>query len=789
MGIIESLTSTVRGLFTNNSSSNKKTGVAVYQYGSRNSYNTLGKIENMKYPIATSYLFSPIFGQPRKVNMYSIRTLSKSNWVRMFINVIIKTIVNTEWSIIPIDGEEKNITDKATFEAVKDFFDHPSTNGEDINYFNEVLTHDFLEVGEMMLALVYNESLYEKKSFSLEQQDWSITESITKKVASYDISKTGTTKKSYEIKSLIKNKICKGVTKKGGLIDIRAIDPASVNVDIDKFGDLPTDKPAYFQYMWRNANLMTPKPFFKREIIWEKNNPTSYETYGQSPLISVMMILETLISGVRDNKLLFENGASPDGVLSIMSDSSEQATKVANILKNKIKNNPHKVVVTNEDHKFTSMRLTNQDLQWLDGSKFFKDLIGAMYNVPPDELGFTENSNRATTIGQNKVFVRNSVFPQLSKLKGVWNKVIDTFYPDGMSRECEFKFFYKDLDLIKAQKEMDWGDLDRKVKSINEVRIASGDEEVAWGDDPTELADSMNPLSAGNVKNDVYDDKEKVKENEREDKGFSYALVSKAVVKSDRPTEKLYGMLDSYLAKNFNHLIKEFNVIINKGLSQEETIFEINRLIDGVGGFQLDGLNNSISGLYDLGVDNVEKMTNQNLGVLMNKSSVVDVFGQQIMYGYTLPSGQKWKGFQGLSDDLKNSVVDKIVSSTVAGKGVNVIASEISSLTGVYKNHALMIARTETSRILHGVELTGIAKAGLKVKKQWLAHFDDRTGDDSKRLNGQVVAFNENFVDPKTGAKFFSPPHRPNDRCTLIYITEGTSKGFSSSFNKMIKVV
>ncbi|MFA5406725.1 MAG: phage portal protein [Candidatus Nanoarchaeia archaeon] len=797
MSIIESFKTAAKGLFNLPSVNSKinppKSGLAVYEYGQRNSYNNLGELETMKYPIATSFLYSPVFGIPRNVDLYSIRALSKTHWVRMHINLIIKTVVNTRWEVVPVD-DEKGVINTKVWDDVKSFFKTPSTNGEDLNYFNEVLIHDFLEVGEMMLALVFNESLYESKSFTLTPNAFEVEDTSKDGVSSYKITKGLPEPEDYVIKTPKMDVIKKGVSKKAGLIDVRVIDPASMTVNIDKNGDLPLNTPAYFQYLWCNPTLATPTPFFKREVVWEKNNPTSYECYGQSPLISVMMILETLIASVRDNKLLFENNASPDGFLSYLTDNPDEAVKIANMLKNKLKNNPHKIVVGNEDHKFTSFRLSNQDLEWLNGMKFFKDLVGAMFNTTPDELGFTENSNRATGFSQNKVFIRNSVFPVLKKLECVWNKVIRTFYQDGDEPEVCFKFFYEDFDLKKAQRELDWGDVDRKIKTINEVRVSDGDEEVDWGSKPYE---AVNPMSASAINGNSYGGRDEQKNPYKEDKKDKNFLVSfdydfkpeelkKKLVTSEQP-ESISGPLEHYLDKCFDFMSKEIRLILKKGLSVSETISELQALEGNIGMANLDGVVKAINELYDLGVDNVEELTNMNVSVLLNKGVVTDVFAQQIMYGYTLPSGKQWKGFKGVSQDVTKQLVNTLIEGVNEGKGMNVLADELVGISDLSKYHALLISRTETSRILHGVELTSISKAGLSVKKKWLAQLDSRTGEDSKRLNKQVVDFDENFVDPKTGAQFFAPPHRPNDRCTLEYIYQGYSK--SGSFNKLVKKV
>ena len=52
--------------------------------------------------------------------------------------------------------------------------------------------------------------------------------------------------------------------------------------------------------------------------------------------------------------------------------------------------------------------------------------------------------------------------------------------------------------------------------------------------------------------------------------------------------------------------------------------------------------------------------------------------------------------------------------------------------------------------------------------RQWRAHRDSKTGEDSKRMDGQITGINEPYTDPKTGEKYMLPHIRPNDRCYEI---------------------
>jgi len=65
----------------------------------------------------------------------------------------------------------------------------------------------------------------------------------------------------------------------------------------------------------------------------------------------------------------------------------------------------------------------------------------------------------------------------------------------------------------------------------------------------------------------------------------------------------------------------------------------------------------------------------------------------------------------------------------------------------------------------------GWQEGGAKYR-QWKAHFDKKTADDSKRMNGQIASIDEPYTDPMTGDKYMIPHIRPNDRCWEIPLFE-----------------
>ena len=122
-------------------------------------------------------------------------------------------------------------------------------------------------------------------------------------------------------------------------------------------------------------------------------------------------------------------------------------------------------------------------------------------------------------------------------------------------------------------------------------------------------------------------------------------------------------------------------------------------------------------------------------------------------------------------DEMRKILVDGLLS----GEFTSRVSRQIAMLGGIFDRQAFRaerIVRTELNNAYNTHHLESYRQAQEEIfpdmKKKWLAMIDDRTGDDSIRLTGQVRALDERFIDPGTGRSFLHPPERPNSRCRII---------------------
>jgi hypothetical protein len=132
-------------------------------------------------------------------------------------------------------------------------------------------------------------------------------------------------------------------------------------------------------------------------------------------------------------------------------------------------------------------------------------------------------------------------------------------------------------------------------------------------------------------------------------------------------------------------------------------------------------------------------------------------------------------------------VVEKIklemAQSIVTGEGVDAAVDRVAGVDGIFDGQrwrAERIVRTELS-YSYGIVKQRTMEAMVRddlpgMQKKLIETFDDRTGEDSKELHGQVQPVNKPFVWERKNSKgvvvetveFLMPPNRSNDRGVAI---------------------
>lgn len=124
------------------------------------------------------------------------------------------------------------------------------------------------------------------------------------------------------------------------------------------------------------------------------------------------------------------------------------------------------------------------------------------------------------------------------------------------------------------------------------------------------------------------------------------------------------------------------------------------------------------------------------------------------------------------SDALK-AMRQSLAQSILSGATLAQSWESMAQAVRIPEYRAERIARTETSLAGHRAELDmmeEMADDGDVFRKQLVTLYDNRTGEDSVRVDGQQRDLDEPFYSPVLGKEFMTPPDRPNDRGTMIFV-------------------
>jgi hypothetical protein len=403
--------------------------------------------------IYPQWFFSSRLGQPRNFDPRTIRELSASPWVQMVETTFKKQVMTTPWDIVAEDEEDE--TDRIEdIKKIKDFFQNVNDNQQSINDLNSECVTDIAEIDAGVINYVYTAESYTIGEVPVYDQYGNV-----------ESTETGL------------------VLKPLGQRELRAmksVDGATMLKQVDIRKNLLN----YWQYSFKHPR-QNPTRFEKEEIAYLMMNPKPYDVYGFSPVQSIQQVLELLIQGTRYNKDLYTNNAIPDILVSLPKLTKDKLRKLKRSWNNSYKGKPHQIGFVNwMIDKFHKLADNNRDLEWLNGQKWYFRICFGVFQVSPEEAGFTEDSNRATGDSQERVTVRNALKPYFALYERLHTTKTISEILGREDHGLKFKYFPKDQVAEKIEFEQDIQLLDRGALTINDFRKKKGQDPYEWGDDP-----------------------------------------------------------------------------------------------------------------------------------------------------------------------------------------------------------------------------------------------------------------------------------------------------------------
>lgn len=373
----------------------------------------------------TEGIYKPPFGYPRPLNTQLIRQLAKTAYIHSIVQTLTDEIATTKWDIKVKEHAAELGAEEPTEQIakVKEFFLNPNGNEESWEHISRMLVADILELDAGVLVKVYNEKQELKQLFARDGASFlknpdifgyygNRADVIPQYTYQYD-TETRTYKQDLKFKTLD--------------------DVALVK-----------EQAAYFQYGWTPGSV--PVPFGKKEVVYISRNPRTDSVYGRAPIEMIGEILYTLIYGSSYNLDFYTNNNMPEGILSLIGANQTHIDSVRERMDNQIRFKDNlgkwrkkffKVPITNTDVKFTPFQLLSKDLEVLQQQQWFVKFAWACFGINAEELGFTEDSNKAVSQTQSKVGIRKGIRPLLKILEYHINtQIMPDLDPSGVLEFC-----------------------------------------------------------------------------------------------------------------------------------------------------------------------------------------------------------------------------------------------------------------------------------------------------------------------------------------------------------------
>lgn len=377
------------------------------------------------------FLYKPPFGYPRKENLPLIRQLAKNPYVFSVIKTLADEAASNDYDIVyRADVEPTPMMDEKRIEMLK-FFHNPNKNKESFKHLLRAVVKDIAELDSGVLVKVFN-------------KQGEMTQLFARDGASF--------LKNPDIYGYMGNR-AEYVEPSNINYAIAPEDPAYPET-LKQYSMNYKEAAAYFQY--GTTAMALPVPFGRREVIYISQNPRSDSIYGLSPIQILADVITTLVYGANYNLDFYMNNNMPEGVISILGANQDQLKafrerfdaqfRQKDTVTGFMRKIGFKFPIVNQPVDFKPFQLDPKVMQIIEQQSWFTKLVWACFGVNADEMGFTEDSNRATGANQNAAYKRKAVRPMLELLKYHIENELIAEWGEEVFETFEFKWDDYDLE-------------------------------------------------------------------------------------------------------------------------------------------------------------------------------------------------------------------------------------------------------------------------------------------------------------------------------------------------------
>jgi len=722
------------------------------------------------------FLYQPAIGYPRNINIPKIRQLGRSSYVSIVKDTILSNVENIEWEIRPKKGykyeDEKGDDTPVKYtdiERTREFLERPNYDkGTFSSVFVRQLGDDILDLDSGVLIKIFNRR---KKLVAVQSKDG------------------GSFVKNPDIYGTYRNR-ADFFGELGEVVeDNKVVNPAT-QVPFTQ----ARNRGAYFQFIG-GGNFIVP--FGKKEIAWVSKNEKTYDIYGYSPIIGIYEILDYLLNSTRADLDYFYKNNIPKGAIFLEGATSSEVKNFKQQFNNQIYHRNelgevtrmhYEVPIINRPVHFKNFEFNSQELETLEKQKWYSKLVWAQFGITPSEIGFTEDAKgQANQIIQSKTGRRRAILPMCKAIEEAINREI---LPDLGVEGLEFKFKTSDLDNEKSRVELRRQELEAGLKTINEARADEGLEPLPDGDRLI-IDNEAQGYEEG-------DERDLDKENQNKENNLKAKKEESDTEKILSQTEPAYEHEPEELEQGSARLqayIDDITGTIEAHLSEsEERVTKLlERELETLK--PLDTIQKSYIDIHERAIEEIDSPEALERAVRENLSEVIRLAEESASEHLGIPlrrNKEAQEFLQTYTFDLIKGMRDEIVGDLRAelqrglmnGEGTGELKERVRSAFKTKEYRARMIANTEVTRANNYGRLQAYNRSGREIYKYIQIVDDHRTSEVSYAMDRKygdpkrAIPIRQEFSVWVHGKKYHgqAPPFMPNDRDTVIFITEEEKK-------------
>ncbi len=294
------------------------------------------------------------------------------------------------------------------------------------------------------------------------------------------------------------------------IIKLVTVDASTIRLRVMEDGSTP-EPPKYAFQQWIKGRKVAE--FTVDEMMYLMMNPRSNTPYGMSPMECLILGVDAALRSQLYNLSMLTEGNIPEGFLAVPDTwTPKQIQEFQTYFDSMIAGVPRqqqriRIIPGGKGVGYTPTKKP-EEMRFLEYEKWLLLKTCALFDVPPHDIGFTENLPLATAKVQQEVAMKFGLTPMLETLKEFFNKIIQEDF--GLKH---LEFIWHSLDKKDELRDAEVFEklIPLGVVSVDEVRMQNDMEPIGLGhyvktpSGPVLVEDLLSPKSEKGNENEIQE--------------------------------------------------------------------------------------------------------------------------------------------------------------------------------------------------------------------------------------------------------------------------------------------